>query len=782
MPRSAPRHAGGSGSVGALAFLVLGVAAAVVYSLSLSPTITAGAFAVVGLGTVAALVVGPSWQHAQPRRPWTLLAAACALFLIGALTRSWAAHHAGFAAFAADAFTLPGYVLVIIGLVQLLRARGSIERHAVIDGLIVWVGTAIVTLLWLALPAAEVPHRNLELSVTAGLYPLIDTVLVLLLANLAFTTAVRRPSYLLLVGTMTLLLTGDLAYAIIGVKGRLVGPEPLMDLPFLLGFTLVGAAALHPSVVDLGRAAVLPPQAWSWKRLLLIGPAVAVPFVLTATLRDRGATDNIVLGVGGLTIVVLLLFRAVSAVHSYASAQHRYQHQATHDQLTGLPNRTMLISRLEDLLRTPGPRNRPVWVYFLDLDGFKLVNDSWGHSVGDQLIAEIGARLCRVVPASAMVARVGGDEFVIAFRGPRAQAVTLAEQVLDCFAEPVRMRAAEVAVSTSVGIAVAGPDTIAASTAHSLMRDADTAMYQAKAEGRGRWTLFDSSMHDRVRDRYLIENDLRNAQGQGELRLVYQPIVDLPTGRVVGAEALSRWDHPVRGPVPPDEFIPIAEDTGIISRIGRWVMDESLAQLADWRRTGVVSETFWMSINVSPRQLRDITLADDLATLLLQYGVPATTVVLEMTESVMIDGSAATGQVLHDLRKLGVRIVVDDFGTGYSALGYLRRHPVTGVKIDRAFVRGLGTNPEDEEIVRAVAAMSTALKLTMVAEGVETPQQRQVLEGLGVALGQGRLWGAPVSPDEFRGAHGAGSATSVSASSYPTGAGAVPGAGGSYIQ
>jgi diguanylate cyclase (GGDEF)-like protein len=440
-------------------------------------------------------------------------------------------------------------------------------------------------------------------------------------------------------------------------------------------------------------------------------------------------------------------------VQSYAAAQRRYQHQATHDQLTGLPNRTMLTAQVDELLSMPTPRGSLVWVYFLDLDGFKLVNDSWGHAVGDQLIAEVAGRLRRVVPAHAMVARVGGDEFVIAYRGTRPQAVTLAEQVLDCFGEPLRMRGAEVVVSTSVGIAMAGPESAATSSAQALMRDADTAMYQAKSEGRGKWTLFDSSMHDSVRDRYEIELALRHAMVQGELRLVYQPIVDLPHGRILGAEALSRWDHPIRGAVSPEAFIPIAEDTGLISRIGRWVLEEALAQLAAWRHDGTVGDGFWISINVSPRQLRDATLASTLAAMLIQYGIPPAAVVLEITESVMIDASAVTNQVLYELRTLGVRIVVDDFGTGYSALGYLRRHPVTGVKIDRAFVGGLGVNAEDEEIVRAVVAMSSALKLSVVAEGVETSTQQAVLAGLGVELGQGKLWGAPVPPHEFR-AHG----------------------------
>jgi EAL domain-containing protein (putative c-di-GMP-specific phosphodiesterase class I) len=274
-------------------------------------------------------------------------------------------------------------------------------------------------------------------------------------------------------------------------------------------------------------------------------------------------------------------------------------------------------------------------------------------------------------------------------------------------------------------------------------------MYHAKAEGPGKWALFDTSMRERVRDRVEIEFALRHALAKDQLHLVYQPIVELRTGRLVGAEALIRWDHPARGAVSPLDFISIAEDTGLIAAIGRWVLDEALRQLARWREGGAVDEEFWISINVSPRQLRDPGLPDAIAEALLRHGVPTEVVVLEITESVMVDASTVTDQVLFELRRMGVRIVVDDFGTGYSALGYLRRHPVTGVKIDREFVGGLGGNSEDEEIVRAVVAMSSALRLTVVAEGVETPTQQRVLETLGVVLGQGRLWGGPVRPRVF---------------------------------
>jgi EAL domain-containing protein (putative c-di-GMP-specific phosphodiesterase class I) len=278
-------------------------------------------------------------------------------------------------------------------------------------------------------------------------------------------------------------------------------------------------------------------------------------------------------------------------------------------------------------------------------------------------------------------------------------------------------------------------------------------MYQAKSEGRGKWTFFDATMHERVRERVEIELALRQALAHGELHVAYQPIVELSSARLIGAEALLRWDHPVRGPIPPSVFIPIAEDNGLVAELGSWVLREAVGQLAAWRSAAAVTGDFWMSVNVSPRQLRDLSLPSVLADALMAHRLPATAIVLEITESVMVDANDVTDRVMFELRSMGARIVVDDFGTGFSSLGYLRRHPVTGVKIDQAFVAGLGANAEDEEIVRAVVAMSNALGLTVVAEGVETRAQQDILAAMGIVLGQGRLWGPAVGPHQFAERH-----------------------------
>jgi diguanylate cyclase (GGDEF)-like protein len=764
------------------AFAIGGVAATVLYAVDVSTAISGVAFAIVGIGCVTALLVGPRWHRAEPRAAWSLLTAASAAFLVGALLRPWAVSQQGATVLVADAFTVPGYLFGVLWLVGLLRARGGVDRHAVVDGLIVCLGAGLAATLLLAVPAGSVAGRPAAVSTLAAIYPFFDVLVVLLLANLAFTTAARRPAYLLLMAGLGLVLVGDLQYAVAEAGGGL-SRSATMDLPFLLAYTAIGASVLHPSVAALGRAAPVPVQAWSWPRLMVILPALAIPFALIPLVADRSPATRLVLALGGAAAVGLLVVRAVSAVRDYATAQLRYEHQATHDRLTGLPNRWLLSTQLTRMLAAGQPAaGEQIWVFFLDLDGFKLVNDSWGHEAGDQMIVEVARRLRRTVPPTAMLARVGGDEFVLVHCCTRSAAVGLVQAIMAQLAEPLPVGGSEAIISASIGVASApavpagpapattptspAPATVPASpaaasadvasepvTAESLMRDADIAMYQAKSEGRGRCTFFDASMHERVRERVEIELALRQAMARGELHLAYQPIVELTTARLVGAEALIRWDHPVRGSVPPCVFIPIAEDNGLVTAIGSWVLREAVSQLAAWRAAGAVDEDFWMSVNVSPRQLRDISLPSTFADALTAHQVPATAVVLEITESVMVDTNEVTEGVLFELRSMGARIVVDDFGTGFSSLNYLRRHPVTGVKIDRGFVAGLGAKPEDEAIVRAVVAMSTALGLTIVAEGVETRSQRDILAGMGIVHGQGQLWGLPVGPHHFTERH-----------------------------
>ena len=741
------------------AFAVAAGAATVLYVADLSFTVSLVALAVIGLGALTAMVYGPRAHRVPARAAWTLITVAAALFLVGICLRPFVAGLPGWERYSAEAVTIPGYLVLITGVLLLLRARGALHRQAGLDALLVCLGAGMFCALLLTVPAATGAGKPVITSVLAGLYPFFDTVLVLIFVNLSFTTSRWRPAQAFISLAAVFLLVGDVGYSIIAIRGEL-WRSTLLDLPYLLIYGLMGMAALHPSVAELDRATRVPPQAWSLQRLAVLIPVVSVPFVLALLVGSRSAADRVVIAVGGLLITLLLVVRAVSAVRAEVAAQRQAEHQARHDPLTGLPNRRQLARDIAALL-TAGPpvtltaehpaEHRRIWVHALDLDGVKFVNDSWGHDAGDQLVVDVGRRLAALAGPGAPVGRIGGG-FVLAETGDAAQAARTAQRLLAALTEPLDVQGSEVVVTGSVGSAhaapAAGPDE-AAATAEALLRDADTALFRAKQAGPGRATVFDTAMHDQAKDRVELEAALRGAAGRGELHVAYQPIVTIADGRPVGAEALARWTHPRRGDVPPAVFVPIAEDAGLIDAIGAFVRQQALRQLAAWRADGTVDADFAISINVSPRQLRDAELPAAVAAELARYGLPAAAVVLEITESVMVDSATQTDQVLFELRALGVRLSVDDFGTGFSALGYLRRFPVTGVKIDRSFVNGLGADTSDSEIVRAVVAMSDALGLSIVAEGVETTGQRDALAALGVVHGQGWLWGKAVTAAQF---------------------------------
>ncbi|HWS39001.1 MAG TPA: EAL domain-containing protein [Actinoplanes sp.] len=727
-----------------------GTVVTLIYAVAPESAVATAGFVALGIATVAGCFAGPRRWGAEPRSAWLMMAASALLFLIGVIIRPTVTEQPMPWPLVADAASFSGYLLLGAFLVALLRLRGGLDRHALLDGALVFLAAGLAGTLLLAIPAATVPGRSPLLSIIQGTYPLLDVMLVFLLLNLTFTAKHWPVSLIAYIAMMTLMGAGDLAYAIAGVNGQIYA-SPLLNVPFLLAYTALGMATLHPSVADLSRPDKLPAQAWSWPRLALLLPALAAPFLLLPGAGARSPHARLLIAVAGIAIVTLLLLRAIAAVRAQVAAQLRSEHQATHDPLTGLPNRQSMSAEIERLVSVPDPEgHNRIWVYMLDLDGFKWVNDSWGHDTGDQLVIDVGRRLRTAIRGGIPLARVGGDEFLLAYVGEKGDALRLVDDIRGCFTRAFPVRDHDVVISASIGISHAEADPVNATViAEALMRDADTAMYRAKGEGPGRSTIFDTSMHTQVRERIELEVALRQALEKDELHVAYQPIVRLETGVPVGAEALVRWDHPERGSIPPMQFIPIAEDAGLITVIGAWVRKEALRQLGVWRSEGTVGDDFYLSVNVSPRQLNDPELPLIVSGEMVRYGVPPHCVALEMTESVMVDGSSVTARVLFELRELGVKLLVDDFGTGFSALGYLRRFPVTGVKIDRSFVTGLGVNLEDDEIVRAVVAMSHALGLTVIAEGVETPLQREALHAVGVINGQGWLWGAAVFAPEF---------------------------------
>jgi diguanylate cyclase (GGDEF)-like protein/PAS domain S-box-containing protein len=428
------------------------------------------------------------------------------------------------------------------------------------------------------------------------------------------------------------------------------------------------------------------------------------------------------------------------------AAELELSHQALHDALTGLPNRVLFLDRLgHALLRRVRKGTGTVAVLFLDVDRFKVVNDSLGHEAGDRLLVDVAGRLDGVLRPDDTVARFGGDEFTILCEdvAGELEAVAIAQRVVELFDEPFELEGSEVFLSTSIGIALAEPGK---ARPDDLIRDADAAMYRAKERGKARYELFDKAMRAHALERLAVENALRRAVEHDELRLHYQPEIDLCSGEIVGFEALVRWQHPERGLVPPGDFVPLAEETGLIVPIGTWVLREACREAKRWRDSS--GHPMGVSVNVSARQLAQPDFVDLVSCVLAETETPRGTLCLEITESAVIERGMATVAMLRSLRDLGVKLAIDDFGTGYSSLGHLRRFPIDILKLDRSFVSGLGQGSQDASIAAAVISLAHALELTTVAEGIETTEQLDVLRGLGSDIGQGFLFARPLPPDE----------------------------------
>src|SRR5581483_9851262 len=419
--------------------------------------------------------------------------------------------------------------------------------------------------------------------------------------------------------------------------------------------------------------------------------------------------------------------------------EEELRHQAFHDPLTSLANRALFQDRTSHALARAQRQGEPVAVLFLDIDDFKMVNDSLGHLAGDHMLKAVAQRIGSCVRPSDTAARFGGDEFAVLLEDtPVDEARRIAERVLNSLQEPFVVLGREMYVSASIGIAPASTDGI---DPVELLRDADVAMYAAKAQGKARYSVYEPSMHAAVVARVEVTVDLQRAIERDELVLHYQPIVDLKTEKIVAVEALVRWEHPERGMVPPLEFIPIAEETGLIVPIGRWVLDRACRDMAEWR-VQHPDHPIYAHVNVSVNQLQCVL--DDTRRALATTGADPSSLVLEITESVMVHDTDDVVACLKDLKALGVRVSLDDFGTGYSSLSYLRRLPIDLLKIDKAFVKGIAGDAEESSLGRAVVHIAKTLDLETAAEGIETTEELNALRSLGCKFGQGFLFSRPL--------------------------------------
>jgi diguanylate cyclase (GGDEF)-like protein len=430
-------------------------------------------------------------------------------------------------------------------------------------------------------------------------------------------------------------------------------------------------------------------------------------------------------------------------ITSRREAEAQIAHMAHHDALTNLPNRTLLRERLEDALAHVH-RGGQIAVLYLDLDHFKSINDTLGHGVGDELLKAVAQRLKGCIGEQDTIARLGGDEFAVVQTGigSPSNVANLAARMRDALIQPYDLEGHQVPADVSIGISIAPDDT---SDADQLLKNADMALYRSKADGRGTFRFFEPQMDERVKARRTLELDLRNAIVHGEFELYYQPLLNLERHEISACETLLRWHHPTRGMVPPVEFIPVAEETGLINQIGEWVLRQACVEAASW------PPDIALAVNLSPVQFKNQNLAQLVVSALAHSGLPAQRLELEITEAVLLQNNEATLATLHRLRELGVRVAMDDFGTGYSSLSYLRSFPFDKIKIDRSFICDIADKDESGAIVQAVTSLASRLNMATTAEGVETEAQLQIVERLGCTEMQGYLYSRPVPAAKLAG-------------------------------
>src|SRR3954452_4287224 len=438
--------------------------------------------------------------------------------------------------------------------------------------------------------------------------------------------------------------------------------------------------------------------------------------------------------------VLISLAEHASLALNHARAVEEAVHEALHDSLTGLPNRSLFLDRMRHALARAEREAEPVAVLFCDLDGFKTVNDSLGHRTGDRLLVMVAERLAERLRPGDTIARLGGDEFAVLLEELRepGDAARAAQRLLDALEAPFELRDREFYVSVSIGIAAGKDD------AETLLRDADLAMYRAKSRGKGRYAVFEPGMHTAIVDRLELEIDLKRALEREELAVVYQPIFSLVSGSVTGVEALVRWHHPTRGVVMPESFVPLAEESGLIAELGRWVLRRACHQGALWRAKYPGHPGLGIGVNVSGAQLREPGLVKEVSDALAESQLDATGLTLEITETALMESFDEAIEEVDALKALGVDLAIDDFGTGYSSLRYLRRLPLDVMKIEKSFVDGIGRPGEEADLLRAIIDLASIFGLRVVAEGIERPEQRARLLELGCELGQGHLLAEPL--------------------------------------
>jgi diguanylate cyclase (GGDEF)-like protein len=677
-------------------------------------------------------------EHGELRRFWRLFAVNFGLVAVG--RASWNVEQLGLGHELPNTplVGLPFLAAIVVGLVALFTLPAAptgvgARLRLVLDALL--VGGALLLAGWVRV--FRLAMQGEPVMQTLGLiFPFLDIMTLTVVVLIATNARTYRRLFALVGAGLAVRAVADTAYVALVLRDS-YRPGDLIDAGSAVYCVLCALAALHggiarPAPVRGGpgssRLQVLLPLAVVLLAGVVAGPPPASPPpLLTAALAG---------------LVGLVLIRQALVVLDNSALTGRLARLAYHDPLTGLPNRVLFAQRLDAALATATRRGQ-VSVLMIDMDGFKQVNDSLGHAAGDGLLAAVAARLRAVLGADGLLARVGGDEFAVLLPdsdGP-GDGVRVAERLLASLAEPVEFADRAVRVAASLGVADwCGGD----ADADHLIRDADVAMYAAKAAGRGRYRVFEPSMRQAAVARAVLEADLRLALDRGEFELRYQPIVDLGSGAMHGVEALVRWRHPTRGLLAPVDFVDVAEEIDVVGALDRWVLTEACGAAVRWQR---LRPGLGVSVNFSAGQFVRTDLMDTVTRALVTAGLPPATLTLELTETSLLDDAETTVSRLAALAALGVRVAIDDFGTGYSSLAYLRRLPVTSIKVDKVFVDELGSDDGAAALVRAILALADTFGLHTIAEGVETERQREVLAALGCRSAQGFLFAEPLTAE-----------------------------------
>jgi diguanylate cyclase (GGDEF)-like protein len=681
------------------------------------------------------------------RSSWRLLALASLSYLGGDVSQTFY-EVAGKKPYPSvgDVMYLLFYPLMLWGLLSFPRARRSAAERLrlVLDLAVVAIGgSAVVIYVVLGPTAVQGGSSSLQTAFSVA-YPVGDMVLLVGLATLLLGQPLRssRVALRFLAAGLVFFVAADLVYGYITLHSTYSGGDPVDALWMIaIAFLAVAAAAQQP--VDGPEEIPFVAERQSLSRIPYFAVAVGFGLLIVSQRHDSLFPDKS-LTISAVLLATLVSMRQFMAQRDLLDTQGQLSHQSLHDALTGLPNRVLALDRAQQMLARARRLQIPVAALFVDLDGFKHVNDTFGHAAGDELLRTVAARLMTVVRAGDTAARLGGDEFVVLLEGSTLDAgpELVAERLLEVLRQPYDMRdtaGRQLSVTASIGIAVGARE-----SADELLRDADLALYGAKAAGRNRYRLFESSMQTSSQDRLMLEMDLAEALERQQLFLLYQPTFDLRTETVIGVEALIRWRHPTRGIISPGEFIPIAEDNGLIVPIGRWVLDEACRQAFTWQRAG---HTIGMSVNVSARQLDDNELVEDVRHALQESGLDPGTLTLEVAETALMRDAEATAKRLVLLKELGVRIAIDDFGTGYSSLAYLRQFSADALKIDRSFIGGIATSKASAALIHTLVQLGKTLDIETLAEGIEDQAQLETLQREHCDHGQGFLLSRPLDVD-----------------------------------